>query len=62
MAEFRRLGRAFDTAEAGSEVPVHTEAAIRLLRLIRDRRSLKLLWQDPHHGANARAVYPVRQR
>lgn len=29
---------------------------------IRDRRALKLLWYDPHHGANANAVYPVRQR
>lgn len=29
---------------------------------IRDRRALKLLWYDPHHGANAQAVYPVRQR
>ena len=29
---------------------------------IRDRRALKLLWYDPHHGANARAGYPVCQR
>ena len=29
---------------------------------IRDRRALKLLWYDPHHGTNARAVCPVRQR
>ena len=29
---------------------------------IRDRRALRLLWYDPHHGANANAVYPVRQR
>ena len=29
---------------------------------IRDRRALKLLWYDPHHGSNARAVYPVRNR
>ena len=29
---------------------------------IRDRRALKLLWYDAHHGTNARAVYPVRQR
>ena len=29
---------------------------------IRDRRALKLLWYDPHHGTNARAVYPVRGR
>ena len=29
---------------------------------IRDRRALKLLWYDPHHGVNARAVYPVRRR
>ncbi len=29
---------------------------------IRDRRALRLLWYDPHHGTNARAVYPVRQR
>ena len=29
---------------------------------IRDRRALKLLWYDPYHGTNARAVYPVRQR
>ena len=29
---------------------------------IRDRRALKLLWYDPHHGANARAVYPVQDR
>ena len=29
---------------------------------IRDRRALKLLWFDPHHGTNARVVYPVRQR
>lgn len=28
----------------------------------RDRRALKLLWYDPHHGANSRVVYPVRQR
>ena len=27
---------------------------------IRDRRALKLLWYDPHHGTNARAVYPVQ--
>ena len=29
---------------------------------IRDRRALKLLWYDPHHGTTARAVYPVRRR
>ena len=29
---------------------------------IRDRRALKLLWYDPHHGTNDRAVYPVRGR
>lgn len=29
---------------------------------IRDRRALKLLWYDPHHGTNARAVYPVQHR
>ena len=29
---------------------------------IRDRRALKLLWYDPYHGTNARAVYPVRSR
>ena len=28
----------------------------------RDRRALKLLWYDPYHGTNARAVYPVRNR
>ena len=28
----------------------------------RDRRALKLLWYDPHHGTNARAVYLVRSR
>ena len=36
-------------------------AAVRIYG-IRDRRAQKLLWYDPHHGANARAVYPVRQR
>ncbi len=29
---------------------------------IRDRRALKLLWHDPHHGTNTQAVYPVRER
>ena len=29
---------------------------------IRDRRALKLLWYDPYHGDNRRAVYPVRIR
>ena len=29
---------------------------------IRDRRALKLLWYDPHHGNNAKAVYPMRKR
>ena len=29
---------------------------------IRDRRALKLLWYDPHHGTNVRAVYPVQDR
>jgi len=29
---------------------------------IRDRRALKLLWYDPHHSTNTRAVYPVRNR
>ena len=29
---------------------------------IRDRQALKLLWYDPHHGTNAHAVYPVRNR
>ena len=29
---------------------------------IRDRRALKLLWYDPYHGTNTRAVYPVRSR
>ena len=29
---------------------------------IRDRRALKLLWYDPHHGMNARAGYPVQHR
>ena len=27
---------------------------------IRDRRALKLLWYDPYHGNNQRAVYPVQ--
>ena len=27
---------------------------------IRDRRALRLLWFDRHHGNNGRAVYPVR--
>ena len=29
---------------------------------IRDRRVLKLLWYDPFHGMNARAVCPVSKR
>ena len=29
---------------------------------IRDGRVLKLLWYDPYHGENARAVYPVRKK
>ena len=29
---------------------------------IRDRRALKLLWYDRHHGLNTHAVYPVRHR
>lgn len=29
---------------------------------IRDRRALKLLWYDPHHGDNNKAVFPVRRR
>ena len=29
---------------------------------IREGRVLKLLWYDPHHGKNAQAVYPVKQR
>ena len=29
---------------------------------IRDRRALKLLWYDRHHGVNTQAVYPVRNR
>ena len=29
---------------------------------IRDRRVLKLLWYDPDHGDNSRAVYPVKQK
>ena len=29
---------------------------------IRDGRALKPLWYDPHHGTNARAVYPVQDR
>ncbi len=29
---------------------------------IRDRRALKLLWHDSHHGKNAQALYPVRRR
>jgi hypothetical protein len=29
---------------------------------IRDRRVLKLLWYDPFHGNNGRAVCPVRKR
>ena len=28
---------------------------------IRDRQVLKLLWFDPYHGDNSKAVYPVRQ-
>ncbi len=28
---------------------------------IRDRRALKLLWFDPYHGTNARAVCPVQR-
>lgn len=27
---------------------------------VRDRRALKLLWYDKHHGRNTQAVYPVR--
>ncbi len=29
---------------------------------IRDRRALKLLWYDPYHGDNAKAVCPTRKR
>lgn len=29
---------------------------------IRDRRALKLLWYDRHHGTNDRAVYPAGKR
>ena len=29
---------------------------------VRDRRALKLLWYDPHHGTPSRAVCPVRTR
>ena len=29
---------------------------------IRDRRALKLLWYDRHHGSNQNAVHPVRVR
>ena len=29
---------------------------------IRDCRALKLLWYDPYHGDNRRAVYPVQNR
>ena len=28
---------------------------------IRDRRALKLLWYDPYHGCNSKAVYPVKK-
>ena len=29
---------------------------------IRDRRALKLVWYDRHHGTNTQAVYPVQNR
>ena len=29
---------------------------------IRDRRTLKLLWYDPYHGDNRRAVYPMQDK
>ena len=29
---------------------------------IRDRRILKLLWYDPYHGDNRRAVYPMQDK
>lgn len=29
---------------------------------IRDRRALKLLWYDPYHGNNNKAVYPLQNR
>ncbi len=29
---------------------------------IRDRRALKLIWYDPFHGTNSRAVVPVKGR
>lgn len=29
---------------------------------IRDRQALKVLWYDPYHGNNRKAVYPVKGR
>ena len=29
---------------------------------VRNRRALKLLWYDKHHGTNERAVYPVKTK
>ena len=29
---------------------------------VTDGRALKLVWHDPHHGDNSRAVYPVGKR
>ena len=47
-AEFRRLGRALDEAEANSAVSVHAAAAIRLLMLTGCRKNeiLTLRWED----------------
>ncbi len=47
-AEFRRLGRALDEAEASGAVSVHAAAALRLLMLTECRKNeiLTLRWQD----------------
>ena len=47
-AEFRRLGRALDEAEAVGAVPVHAAAAIRLLMLTGCRKNeiMTLRWRD----------------
>ena len=52
-AEFRKLGRALDEAQASGSVSVHAAAAIRLLMLTGCRKNeiLRLRWKDVDLGA-----------
>lgn len=60
-AQAKKRLREIDADDAEELFSLRLAATTRIYGF-RDGRALRLLWYDPWHGDNARAVYPVRAR